>query len=113
MKQVIIVRKDLKMPAGKLGVQTAHAESALFTQWLKNCPPNVHEWLSSGSKKVLLRVHSETELIDCYDRALKEHLYASIIKDNANTFFNVPTFTCICVGPYADTNPIFDHLDLY
>ena len=51
MKQVILVRQDLKMPKGKLIVQCTHAslEAALKSNKLK-------EWQSKGTKKVILKV---------------------------------------------------------
>ena len=55
MKQVILVRNDLRMPKGKLSSQVAHAslEAALKSNKLK-------EWRSKGTKKVILKVKDES-----------------------------------------------------
>ena len=50
MKQVILVREDLKMPRGKMIAQCAHAslEAALKSNKL-------NEWKRKGTKKVILK----------------------------------------------------------
>lgn len=94
MKQVILVRSDLKMPKGKLAVQVAHAslEAALKSNKLK-------EWKSKGTKKVILKVKDEGELLKYYELAKKYKLTNALIKDAAKTFFKEPTITCLAIGP--------------
>jgi len=94
MKQVILVRKDLKMNPGKLASQVAHAslEAALKSNKLK-------EWQKKGTKKVILKVKDEKELLYYYDLAKKNNLTNALIKDAAKTFFKVPTLTCLAIGP--------------
>ncbi len=94
MKQVILVRSDLKMPKGKLVVQCAHAslEAALKSNKLK-------EWKSKGTKKVILKVKDENELLYYYELAKKSKLTNALIKDAAKTFFKIPTITCLAIGP--------------
>ena len=94
MKQVILVRNDLRMPKGKLSSQVAHAslEAALKSNKLK-------EWRSKGTKKVILKVKDERELLHYYDLAKKSKLTNALIKDAAKTFFNQPTITCLAIGP--------------
>ena len=61
LKQVILVRKDLKLSKGKMAAQVAHAslEAAMNSDKDK-----VNEWKSEGMKKVVLKVEDETELLD-------------------------------------------------
>ena len=94
MKQVILVRQDLKMPKGKLAVQVAHAslEAALKSNKLK-------EWQKKGTKKIILKVKDEKELLYYYDLANKNKLTNALIKDAAKTFFKEPTITCLAIGP--------------
>ena len=102
LKQVIIVRTDLKMPKGKLAVQCSHAavESALNSD--KN---KVKEWLNKGAKKIVLKVEDEKELIKCNKLARDSGLKTALIKDSGKTFFNKPTITCLGIGP-DDENKI-------
>ena len=53
MKQVILVRMDLKMEKGKLATQVAHASVDAV---LKSPKDKIEEWTSGGMKKVVLKV---------------------------------------------------------
>lgn len=94
VKQVILVRKDLKMPKGKMIAQCAHAslEAALKSNKLK-------EWQKKGTKKVILKVKDEKELLHYHELAKKNKLTNALIKDAAKTFFKAPTITCLAIGP--------------
>jgi len=94
MKQVILVRQDLKMPKGKMIVQCAHAslEAALKSNKLKM-------WRSKGTKKVILKVKDRTELLKYHKLAKQNKLTTALIKDAAKTFFKIPTITCLAIGP--------------
>ena len=52
LKQVILVRHDLKLPKGKLSAQVAHASVEAV---LKSEKDKVKEWRTSGQKKVVLK----------------------------------------------------------
>ena len=99
MKQVIVVRKDLKMDPGKLAVQVAHAsvESVLYSSKDK-----VEAWREEGAKKVVVKVNSEKELLELQRQAKSLKLVASLITDAAKTFFKAPTRTCLGIGPDDD-----------
>jgi PTH2 family peptidyl-tRNA hydrolase len=71
IKQVIVVRSDLKMPKGKLAAQVAHASLATI---LKNksmdednliipLTPDLYGWITETFFKVVLKVNSEQELL--------------------------------------------------
>ncbi len=96
MKQVILVRKDLKLPKGKLAAQVAHAslEVALKTERRK-----MDDWRMAGAKKVVLYVENDKELLKykqmCDDSGLK----TSLITDAGHTVLEPGTMTCCGVGP--------------
>ena len=94
MKQVILVREDLKMPRGKMIAQCAHAslEAALKSNKL-------NEWKRKGTKKVILKVKDREELLKYYKLAKENKLTNALIKDAAKTFFKMPTITCLAIGP--------------
>ncbi len=96
MKQVILIRKDLKMPMGKACVQVAHASlhAAMISSKKK-----VDEWMGEGSKKVVLEVNSLDELREYHNKARAAKLAVSLIEDAARTFFSKPTITCLAIGP--------------
>ncbi len=102
LKQIIIIRTDLKMPKGKLAVQCSHAavESALNSD--KN---KVKEWLNEGAKKIVLKAEDEKELLKYNKLAKDSGLKTALIKDSGKTFFKKPTITCLGIGP-DDENKI-------
>jgi PTH2 family peptidyl-tRNA hydrolase len=101
------------MRAGKAIAQGAHASMAVILE--NKDHPLVNEWLSGKFTKVCVRVESEEELLDTYNKAKKNGLLTSLITDSGLTeFHGVPTRTCIAIGPaYSeDLEPITGHLKL-
>ncbi len=99
MKQVILVRQDLKMDKGKLATQVAHASVDAV---LASSPAKVDAWRDEGMKKIVLKVKDETELRHYSQLAKKEKLVAKLITDAGHTFFKEPTTTCLGIGPDSD-----------
>lgn len=113
MKQVIVMRKDLNMRWGKAIAQGAHASLAVTLENIDD--PRVKAWLADRFRKIAVRVDSEEELLEIYERAKKAGLLVRLITDAGLTEFNgVPTHTCIAVGPDEASNidPITGHLKL-
>lgn len=96
MKQVILIRNDLKMDKGKLAVQACHASVEAV---LRSSREKINEWNEKGSKKAILRVESEKDLFRYQQLAKTEKLTTAMITDAAKTFFKQPTITCLGIGP--------------
>lgn len=136
-KQVIVMRKDLNMRKGKMVAQGSHASMKIFFDKAKQCrgivtwllekllgerllliPLNSleHEWAVTGRfKKVCVSVDSEQELLSVYYNALDLGIPVALIVDSGLTEFNnVPTKTCIAVGPGdpASIDLVTGHLKL-
>ena len=117
-KQVILIRKDLEMPKGKLGAQTAHASIAAFLNREKTDPISNPlsldlseadiQWLSHRFTKICLGVKNEEELLKYYELAKSKGLKCSLIKDAGFTTFNEPTHTTVAIGP--DFNDVIDEI---
>lgn len=99
MKQVILVRKDLKMPIGKTAAQCSHASVEAI---LKSSKTKLQDWRSEGSKKVILKVKDLLDLLKYQKNAKKAGLKTALITDAARTFFEKPTITCLAIGPDED-----------
>lgn len=113
MKQIIVMRKDLKMRRGKEIAQGAHASLKATLENLDH--PSVKEWLSGPFAKIAVSVESEQELHDVMNAARKAGLIVASIVDSGRTEFNgVPTLTCAAIGPAEDEdiNPVTGHLKL-
>lgn len=127
-KQVIVVRKDLKMPIGKVAAQIAHASMAVILNKtllhtnddqhyqrdlrldkLREADAALIEWIDGAFTKVVLGVDSEEALMELYTRATSLDIPASKIVDSGRTVFNgVPTLTCCAFGPHY--NDVLDAL---
>ncbi|MCD7782068.1 MAG: aminoacyl-tRNA hydrolase [Methanosphaera sp.] len=111
MKQVIIVRTDLKMGKGKIAAQACHAAISCYKRSNKS---DISKWELSGSKKVVLKVPTEQDLLELNTIAKSEGLVSSIITDAGHTQIEPCTRTCIGIGPAEDEviDKITGHLKL-
>jgi PTH2 family peptidyl-tRNA hydrolase len=136
VKQVIVMRKDLKntkgekVRSGKIISQGCHAsmkvlvdegeiELNAFGDGYQITIPLTNEqkeWLEGQFTKICLRVDSEEELMDIYNKAKALKLPCALIEDSGLTEFDgVITKTCIAIGP-ADSDAIdviTGHLKLF
>lgn len=103
IKQVIVIRKDLKMRRGKEIAQGSHASMAFLIDRIRNNVTMSHveqEWAFHGMAKVCLQAESEEELVKIYENAKAAGLVVHIIRDSGRTEFNgVPTLTALAIGP--------------
>ena len=97
-KQIIIVRKDLKMGTGKIAAQCAHAAIAAFEKTMQQKPQWVDAWKEQGQEKVVLKVQTKKELLDWFEK-LKTKFPTALIKDAGRTQIAPGEPTCIGVGP--------------
>src|SRR5438552_2759843 len=124
-KQVICMRRDLKMRRGKEIAQASHASMAFITRELRDMDDEVrdrsscdgsknawlgfnpsdeeNEWLSSSFTKVCVRVNSEEELLAVAEKAKAAGLTVHLVKDAGKTEFkNVITPTAVAIGPHYE-----------
>jgi PTH2 family peptidyl-tRNA hydrolase len=112
-KQVLVIRKDLKMRRGKEISQGGHGFLAHLTKVLLDYLDQEYipvkelvktlaqkEWLQSSFAKITCVVESEEELISIYNKAKELNIEAHLIVDNGATeFHGEKTATCVCLGP--------------
>ena len=116
-KQVIVIRKDLKMRKGKMCAQAAHASMKVildemyrspfgheeaYTQFhmtiLNEAP--LYEWLQGLFTKIVVGCDSEEELLVLNSSAEIYKVRHALIQDSGKTEFNgVPTYTALAIGP--------------
>ncbi|MHC4215533.1 MAG: aminoacyl-tRNA hydrolase [Planctomycetota bacterium] len=119
IKQVIVIRKDLKMRRGKEIAQGSHASMAFLSQVLrksKKLTDVQKQWLEGTFTKVVCKVNSEEELRDIEERAKAAGLECHLIVDSGRTEFkSVPTPTCVAIGPdkIEKIDEITANLELY
>lgn len=99
-KQVIIVRTDLGMEKGKISAQVAHASIAAYKKADRKA---IEAWESGGSKKVVLKVSGERELIKIFGQAKNNGLPCALITDAGKTQLPGPAKTCVGIGPALES----------
>ena len=96
LKQVILVRDDLKLPKGKLAAQCSHAAVDAV---LKSDKERVKEWRKQGMPKIVLKVADLKELYFYNDQAKASDLITAVIEDAGKTVVEPGTVTCMAIGP--------------
>jgi PTH2 family peptidyl-tRNA hydrolase len=112
VKQVIVIRRDLKMRRGKEIAQGAHASSSwLVSLVVQALDPSARSatvaldaaaavWITSSWRKVTVQVHSEEELVELHEAARARGLRSHLVQDSGRTEFGgVPTVTALAIGP--------------
>lgn len=138
IRQVIVMRKDLKMRRGKEIAQGAHASIAFMTNAVRPMmqtsiwrdeleerglkeysaflTDEQTEWIRGLFTKICLQVNSEEELLAVHGAAQDAGLTCHLIKDAGLTEFDgIATYTCCAIGPHAKEkiDPITKDLKLY
>ena len=135
-KQVLVVRKDLKMRKGKIAAQCAHASMKVLLDIAsryeiptasKDAPgilrmlltytddSPLHAWIDGSFGKICVYVNSEEELDALAERAKQAMLLHSMIVDQGRTeFHGVPTKTVLAIGPgwVEEIDKVTGHLPL-
>ncbi len=123
IKQVIVMRHDLKMRRGKQIAQGAHASMSFLTRRLQSratiCvddfSPHEQTWIMRSFAKVCVRCNSEEELMAIYDKATEMVLEVHLITDSGRTeFHGQATRTCLAIGPddASKIDQVTGHLEL-
>ena len=136
-KQMIVVRRDLKMRKGKIAAQAGHAcvEAVLMALARENrltdivsVPDGVvlqpsdksdtplSRWFHDGVAKICVYVDSEEALLDIHRKAQETGILSALIRDAGCTeFHGQPTYTCLAFEPLSaeQVDPITGGLPLY
>lgn len=114
------MRTDLNMRKGKMVAQGAHASMAAILVYSENfrkidrdwkailLNEPLKAWLDGTFTKICVGCSSEEELLELHQKAIDVGiLNVSLIEDSGRTEFNdVPTKTCIAIGP--DESDVID-----
>ena len=99
LKQVIILRKDLKMGKGKAAAQAAHASVSAAIYCYNQKRDIFMKWWSIGQKKVILGVDSIKELDQIEKELKKLGMIIARIDDAGRTQLPPGTTTALGVQP--------------
>lgn len=127
-KQVIVIRRDLKMRRGKEIAQGSHASSAWIVSLVAEAldadtrtgtvtlDAAAYAWITTSWRKVTLQVHTEAELLELHAAAEARGLRSHLVRDSGRTEFGgVPTLTALALGPDLATeiDEVTGHLPIY
>ena len=136
-KQMIVVRRDLKMRKGKIAAQAGHAcvnatlmalskenlldkirfeeDGIILTGEIDETIP-VCQWILHGEAKICVYVDSEEALLEIDRKAKEAGILCALIQDAGHTeFHGEPTFTCLAFEPQLPekVDPLTGGLPLY
>ena len=124
-KQVILVRTDIEMGAGKIASQVAHASLGAIlgmmkkdffgSTWALEMDPHaaLYQWITKDFTKIVLDCPTLQEMLNIEDRCRQLGMNYCRITDNGDTVFNgVHTCTTMAIGPdWSDNlNIVTGHL---
>ncbi len=138
-KQMIVMRRDLKMRKGKIAAQAGHAcvEATLMAlaregrldqvrimpsqSWVylddEGTPETpLSRWFDAGVAKVCVYVDSEDELLELAVQGREQGFAVALVRDAGYTeFHGEPTYTCLAFEPLMpeQIDPITGDLPLY
>lgn len=119
IKQVIVIRKDLKCRRGKEIAQGCHASSEFLLHKILNGKTLNEEeliWASEGHAKICVTVQTEAELIAIHEEALAAGITSNLeIDEGVTEFRGVYTKTAVAIGPdySSKIDKITGNLPLY
>jgi peptidyl-tRNA hydrolase, PTH2 family len=114
IKMVLVVRGELRLTAGKMAVQVAHA-AVMLSDRAKGRDANLFEaWRQQGQKKIILTVDRLDELERVERAARARGLPTAWVDDAGLTEVPPGTRTVLGIGPArsTDVDPVTGELDL-
>ncbi len=99
MKQVILIRTDIKMGKGKMVAQGCHASVAATLLAIRLKQGWYENWEKRGGKKIVCKVQTEKDLIKYFNDGRDLGLPSSIINDAGHTQLPPGTTTAVAIGP--------------
>ncbi len=113
-KQIIVIRNDLNMGKGKIAAQSSHASLTSYERVQRQKPDVARAWKMEGQMKVVLKVQSESELLEYYNKAQRMNIPCDLIRDAGHTQIEPGTLTCFAAGPWneSELDMVFGSLKL-
>jgi len=101
LKQVFLVRMDLKMGSGKIAAQCSHAAVKAFKEMSRSESGKrlTEAWETTGHTKVVLKVADEEAILDLAEQAKKLGINVATIRDAGRTQIAAGSLTVVALGP--------------
>lgn len=114
LKQVIVVRRDLKMSTGKTAAQVAHASLSAYEKCKQKYMEWASSWIKEGQEKIVCEVESLEELMKLVRKVEELGISYHVVVDKGLTELPPNTVTCVGFGPAPEKliNRVTGHLKL-
>uniref|UniRef100_A0A804QU37 peptidyl-tRNA hydrolase n=1 Tax=Zea mays TaxID=4577 RepID=A0A804QU37_MAIZE len=84
-RKVLVVRQDLKMGAGKIASQCAHAATGLYAELLSSNRGLLRQWEQLGQAKIVLTCKNQQEMNRLKETAEHRGIPTFIVADAGRT----------------------------
>ncbi|XP_051119218.1 uncharacterized protein LOC127243307 [Andrographis paniculata] len=99
LKMVLVVRNDLKMGAGKIASQCAHAATGMYAELMQSHRSLLRQWEQCGQAKIVLTCKNQQEMNKVRDAAESIGLPTFLVADAGRTQVSAGSTTVLAVGP--------------
>ena len=100
IKQVLVIRADVKMGRGKIAAQASHASLMSYLIVERTDSEVASKWLEEGEKKIVLKIGGEAELMELYRKLKSEKIPCAMVTDAGLTEVPPGTKTALGIGPW-------------
>ncbi|XP_073019243.1 uncharacterized protein [Primulina eburnea] len=99
LKMVLVVRQDLKMGAGKIASQCAHAATGMYSELMESHRSLLRQWELCGQAKIVVTCKNQQEMNKLRDAAESICLPTFIVADAGRTQVSAGSNTVLAIGP--------------
>ncbi|XP_075484097.1 uncharacterized protein LOC142524168 isoform X2 [Primulina tabacum] len=99
LKMVLVVRQDLKMGAGKIASQCAHAATGMYSELMESHRSLLRQWELCGQAKIVVTCKNQQEMNKLRDAAQSICLPTFIVADAGRTQVSAGSNTVLAIGP--------------
>ncbi|KAJ9183523.1 hypothetical protein P3X46_007366 [Hevea brasiliensis] len=99
LKMVLVVRQDLKMGAGKIASQCAHAATGMYSELMRSERTLLSRWEQCGQPKIVVTCRNEQEMNKLEEAADSIGLPTFVVADAGRTQVSAGSKTVLAIGP--------------
>ncbi|XP_010526170.1 PREDICTED: peptidyl-tRNA hydrolase 2, mitochondrial isoform X1 [Tarenaya hassleriana] len=99
LKMVLVVRQDLKMRAGKIASQCAHAATGMYAELMQSDRYLLRRWEQCGQPKIVVTCKNQQEMNRIIESAENVGLPTFVVADAGRTQVAAGSKTVLAVGP--------------
>ncbi|KAL2543573.1 Peptidyl-tRNA hydrolase II (PTH2) family protein [Forsythia ovata] len=99
LKMVLVVRQDLKMGAGKIASQCAHAATGMYSELMQSHRSLLRQWELYGQAKIVVTCKNQQEMNKLKDAAEGIGLPTFVVADAGRTQISAGSKTVLAIGP--------------